>query len=357
MNNLDTYHKVLKQLSKWLPKERITRKRNMALLIVGLQQSDGIHLSKIVRTWHIKSKLPSLVTRLNRFLNNSYVDTWLWYQPLAKQILTSFRNQDVRLIIDCTKIGFGHRLMSVSVAYKKRSLPLIWNVYKGAKGHVKVEEQLKLLNALKPLIPKHSQVYFLGDAGFDSVKLFQWLSRYHWRFVIRQKGRSMVKFQTQDWVKLKHLELKKEQTRSIGWVRITKQHKAGHYWLILHWAKGEDEPWYLLTNFSAKASLIIRLYKIRMWTEEMYGDMKGHGFDIESTHLDDKDRIARLFLAVAFTFVWLIVLGSWLVKRGYRHLIDVKSRRDKSYFRLGDDWIKHCSRLNIPIPVRFQLFW
>jgi len=88
--------------------------------------------------------------------------------------------------------------MSISIAYKKRSLPLIWSVYKGAKGHVKVEEQLKLLNKIRPLIPKHAQVYFLADAGFDSVKLFQWLSRYHWRFVIRQKGRSILRKEQQE---------------------------------------------------------------------------------------------------------------------------------------------------------------
>jgi len=179
MNNLSIYNKVLSQLNKWLPKERITRKRNMALLMSGLQQSGEIHLSKIVQTWHIKSKLPSLVNRLNRFLNNEHVTPWEWYKPLAKQILRRFRGQEVRLIIDCTKVGFQHRLMSVSVAYKKRSLPLIWSVYKGAKGHVKVEEQLKLLKNLVPLIPKHSPVYLLGDAGFDSVELFQWLSKHH----------------------------------------------------------------------------------------------------------------------------------------------------------------------------------
>ena len=355
MNNLAIYHKVLKQINKWLPKERITRKRNMALLIVGLQQSESIHLSKIVRTWHIKSKLPSLVNRLNRFLDNTRVSPWEWYQPLAKQILSGFAHREIRLIVDCTKIGFRHRLMSVSIAYKKRSLPLIWSVHKGAKGHIKVEAQLKLLNRIRPLIPRGAQVYFLADAGFDSVTLFRWLSKYHWCFVIRQKGRSMVKVRSQDWIKLSKLNLEKGQTRSIGWIRITKLHKAGHYWLVLHWAKGEDEPWYLLTNFSAKSSPIIRLYKLRMWTEEMYGDMKGHGFDMEATHLTCKDRIARLFLAVAFTFVWLITLGAWLVKRGFRHLIDVKSRRDKSYFRLGFDWVEHCSRLDIPIPIRFQL--
>lgn len=324
----------------------------MALLILGLQQSGEVHLSKIVRKWPSLSKLPSLVNRLNRFLNNAYIKPWDWYRPLAQSLLEVFADQDLRLIMDCTKVGFNHRLLSISIAYKKRSLPLIWSVHQGAKGHVTVTEQIKLLRHLAPLVSTN-RVYLLADAGFDSTQRMQWLSRQHWRFVIRQNGRSKVGFQGQDWIKLTQLTLKKGQTRCIGWVRITEKHKAGYYWLILHWAKTEDEPWYLLSNFSSSTNTLIRFYKLRMWTEEMYGDMKGHGFDLEATHLDDKDRISRLFLAVAFTFVWLISLGSWLVKRGFRHFIDVKSRRDKSFFRLGWDWLEHCSRLNLTLPIRF----
>jgi len=84
--------------------------------------------------------------------------------------------------------------------------------------------------------------------------------------------------------------------------------------------------------------------------EEMCGDMKGHGFYLEATHLADTDRIFRLVLAVCLTLVWFIILGSWVVKRGFRHLLDHKSRRDKIYFRLGRDWVERCLRLNQPIP-------
>ena len=40
-NNLHTYHKTLQQLQQWLPNERITRMRNMALLMLGLQLSSA----------------------------------------------------------------------------------------------------------------------------------------------------------------------------------------------------------------------------------------------------------------------------------------------------------------------------
>jgi hypothetical protein len=73
--------------------------------------------------------------------------------------------------------------------------------------------------------------------------------------------------------------------------------------------------------------------------------------------LDDADRLSRLVLAVCITFVWFITLGSWVVKRGYRHFFDVKSRRDKSYFRIGWDWIERCLRLGIPIPLKFKPYF
>ena len=192
----------------------------------------------------------------------------------------------------------------------------------------------------------------MGDAGFESVQLLRWLRRQGWSFVIRQNGRTLVRWSGQAWIKLSQLALQKGETRPIGWVRLTQKHDVGWFYLVLHWAKDEDEPWYLVSNRAGPRQLI-RRYRIRMWIEEMYGDMKGHGFDLEATHLADADRISRLVLAVCITFVWFITLGSWVVKRGLRHLLDHKSRRDKSYFRLGWDWIERCLCLDQPVPIHF----
>ena len=61
-NNLQMYHKVLNELCQWNPRERITRTRNMAFLLVGLVQGRGIHLSQIVAQWPgLEAKEPSLV--------------------------------------------------------------------------------------------------------------------------------------------------------------------------------------------------------------------------------------------------------------------------------------------------------
>jgi hypothetical protein len=72
-----------------------------------------------------------------------------------------------------------------------------------------------------------------------------------------------------------------------------------------------------------------------MWIEEMFGDLKAHGFDLESTMLRHFTRLSRLTLAVAFLYVWLLSNGGKFIHAGLRHLVDRKDRRDLSLFQIG----------------------
>jgi hypothetical protein len=345
-NNLHIYHKLKAQFCQWFPKERKTRIKNMALFITGLYLSGNPHLSKIVRKWPTAGKLLSLTNRLWRFLNNPRVEVESWYAPIAQCIVQQLPAGPVILIIDTTKVGFTHRVMTIGVAFKKRTLPLVWSVHRGGKGHISVDEQLTLFKKAAQLMPQKANIWVVGDTEFQSVSLLRWFSRCHWHFVLRQQGKNKVRWGGQPWIKINALPLLQGQTKVIGWVRLTQKHDAGWFWLILHWDPNEDEPWYLISDQSGLSALL-KVYRKRMWIEEMFGDMKGHGFDLETTHLQNADRISRLFLGFCIVFVWLIALGSWVVKRGFRHFVDHKSRRDKSYFRIGWDWVEHCLRLQL----------
>ena len=356
MNNLQYYYKIMSELSQWLPNKRVTQLRNMSLLILGLHMSSSIHLSKIVRKWPLEGKEVSLVNRLRRFLKNPSIEVRNWYEPILLHLLKSFAGQELKLIIDCTKIGFNYRVMMVGLAYKKRSLPLVWSIHRGSRGHTTSQAQIALFRYLRPYLPKTSSVWVMGDCGFEAVDFLNFLRQEGWHFVIRQQGKIMVRWPNQDWIRLADLALKPGQTRYVGWVRLTKKHDAGWFWLILHWEIEEDEPWFLVSDCAGKKTLI-RYYKKRMSIEEMFGDFKGHGFDLEATHLNDPDRLDRLLLAVCITFVWFITLGAWVVKRGYRHFVDHNTRRDKSYFRIGWDWLERCLRLNRPFKLTFHPYF
>jgi hypothetical protein len=72
-----------------------------------------------------------------------------------------------------------------------------------------------------------------------------------------------------------------------------------------------------------------------MWIEEMFGDLKKHGFDLESTMLHTAEHLSRLTLVVAYLFNWLISAGAKIIQRGLRHVVDKKDRRHLSLFQIG----------------------
>ena len=190
-DNLRLYHTMVGQISKYLPDERITRVRNLALFLTGLYLSRKVHLSLIARTWHLPGKIPSLVNRLRRFLDNPRVSVSDYYRPVAESLVSVFRGLPIRLIIDTTDLGFYYKLMTVCIAYRKRALPLAWSVHR-AKGWIAVREQVALLQRVKELIPEGSDVSLVGDCEFQHVPLQSCLEESAWHYVLRQHGRIQV---------------------------------------------------------------------------------------------------------------------------------------------------------------------
>jgi hypothetical protein len=126
-----------------------------------------------------------------------------------------------------------------------------------------------------------------------------------------------------------------------------------HYYrtnLLAHWKRGEERPWLLATSFSTQRETL-RAYRVRMWIEEMFGDFKGHGFNLEDSHLRHFQRLSRLTLAVVLLYVWLLALGSRTIKNGLRSLVDRTDRQDFSIFRIGyniaERWLANAQRLSI----------
>jgi hypothetical protein len=306
----------------------------------------------IADEWHVPGRTPSLVNRLRRFLNNPMVSVRDYYEPVAESLVSAFHDLPIQLVMDTTKLGFDARLLMVGLAYRKRVLPLAWSVHRGKTGWVSGEEHIALLRYVAELIPDGSEVWLLGDCEFQGVPLISWLEDQSWHYVLPQQGK--IKVWKPGWAqsRLADLDLEEGETRYLGWVYLTETYHHGPVSLVLHWEEGEDEPWYLVTDVEA-SWVTIRTYRKRMWIEETYGDMKGHGVDLEETHMRDLDCLSRLVLGVCLVYMWLISLGSWVIKNGKRHMVDKKARRDKSYFRIGWSWLKRRLSQGLSLKLRF----
>jgi hypothetical protein len=133
---------------------------------------------------------------------------------------------------------------------------------------------------------------------------------------------------------------------------LTAKHEYVSH-LLAHWAKGEQNPWLLATTFPT-ARDTLRCYR-RAWTEELFGDLKGHGIDLATTHLDHLLKLSLLTLAVVLLYVWLVARGSQLIKHGQRYLVDRADRRDLSIFQIGLGFIERCLANDRSIRITFRL--
>jgi DDE family transposase len=337
-------------LAQWLTDRCHTRRTNLTWLIVGLYLSRQVQTSAIVQRWPMAVKTTSLTRRLSRFLDNRAIRPAVWFRPVARQLLARAAQQRLTLIVDASKVSAGHQLVMVALAYKKRALPLAWTWVAYAKGSVSTRTQLALFKRVRGLLPEGAQVVLVGDAGFSSVLVLRELEGWGWQYALRQKGWFLIQRTGQTrWERLDSLLTAAGQQVWIAAVCFTakRQHPTA---ILALWQTGYERPWLLTTNLGA-ARDARQAYARRMWIEEMFGDWKGHGWDIETTHLRHPDRLSRLVFALAVLYIWLVLTGERLIKAGWRAWVDRTDRRDLSLFRIGWDVLQRCFTLDRDLPI------
>jgi hypothetical protein len=352
------YHTWIKRLRQLRPGERVTRLRNAAWIVTGIFQSHSVHLSRIA------DKIPGTATtlskarRLARFLNNPAIRVRAWYEPVARNVLNRVVESglEVRLILDGTKIGFGHQLLLVAVAYRRRAIPIAWTWVKGKRGHSSSYKQVALLAYVERLMPSYAEVLVVGDSEFGGVEVLRQLDKWQWRYVLRQKAKHLVKGKGQaTWQRFGDLVVQAGDSVWLASARLTQRH-AYRVNLLAYWKPGEVEPWLLATNL-ATSQATRRAYRRRMWVEETFGDLKKHGFDLETTHLRHFLRLSRLTLLAALLYLWLISLGSRVIKCGQRRLVDRSDRSDLSIFRIGFSMAERYLTNEQPFSIRFRPYF
>jgi len=336
----DTWKRRIMELR---PEQRITQVRNFVWLIVGIFQSRSVCLSRIAGKVPGPAKLLSMTRRLSRLLANPAIRVREWYEPIAREWLARQFSclGEIRLIVDGTKIGCGHQLLIVSLAYRKRAIPIAWTWVKHIRGHSSTPKPLALLAYVRKLIPKGATVFIVGDREFGAVAILRQLDQWRWFYVLRQKGDTLVFLHPEHgWQPFGSYIRQPGQSFWLGRGDLTAKEIYSTN-LLVHWQTGEKEPWCLATNLPDRLTAL-RFYRLRMWIEEMFGDFKKHGFDLESTRLRHFDRLSRLTLAVALLYVWLVSIGARIIRDGLRTVVDRNDRRDLGIFQIGLRFIERC---------------
>ncbi len=339
---------------RW-PHLRVTQRRNLTNLIIGIYLSKSVALNAIALKIPSQAVQVSIQRRMSRILGNSAIRVRDCYDPEIEPLLAEIgKNGVIRILVDGSKVGNNHQLLMVSVAYRRRSVPVVWTWVRAPRGHSSSKKQLALLSYLRKLLPDEAEVLLLGDSEFGAVDVIRQVEKWNWDYVLRQKSSHLVQLADGKWKAFGDFAQKAGESIWLGKGLLTQKH-AHSVNLLAHWKKGEDTPWLLATNLKTRKATI-KGYKVRMWIEEMFGDMKGHGFDLENTRLRDFRKLSRLTFAVALLYFWLIAFGSKIIKLGLRRLVDRNERRDLSIFQIGLRSIERRLTNQERISISFRIY-
>ncbi len=347
----ELYHTWFCRIRQLYPDWRMTLVRNTAWFVTGMYASRSVQLHRIAGHLPGSAQLVSQTRRLSRFLDNAHLPVRTAYAPCARVILQQFAQtrRELVLILDSTKVGSHHQLLLVAVPYRHRALPVAWTWVRQAKGFSSAYKQRALLAHVRTLLPSDCSVVVVGDSEFGAMRLLSQLEAWGWHYVLREKAHHTVRTSEQATPQaLGELCAQPGERRWLSQVWLT-QRQSYRTNLYLYWQFGQRRPWLLATNLSDPVA-VLRVYRDRMAIEELFGDLKRHGVDLEGTHVRHIDRLSRLMFLVTLLYLWLVHLGRRTQLYGQRHWVDRNARRDLSLFQIGWRTVQRCLTNDMPLP-------
>jgi hypothetical protein len=308
-------------------------------MVVGLIEAQCVKLPAWVPFVQGRAQYAqSTQRRFRRWLGNRRIEVTPLYGPLIQQALQGWGKHTVYLALDTSLLWNQYCLIRLSVVYRGRAVPVVWEVIEHGSSSVTHTAYEALLGAVPSLLPAGVKVVFLADRGFADTALLAQLRRLGWHFRIRIKAPFSVVRPGQPVCKVEDFSLASGRALFLHKVAITAE-QFGPVSLALARHTSTGEYWYLVSDEPTTVRTFEE-YGRRFEIEENFLDDKSNGFQLESSLVRDADALTRLCLVVAVATLYLVAQGTQVVAAHKRRWVDPHWLRGNSYLRIGWQWVK-----------------
>ena len=265
-DNLRRYRAIQKAFKQYYPGRStgaVARHlTTLAALISGIVGSKSTQLPHIAMKVPNGTKPESRVKRFARWLDNARILEEMYFLPYAEMLLAHLACETVVLVMDGSVVGRGCAALMIHVIYQGRALPLAWRVRQGPKGHFPEELHIALVDLIQACLPEGARVVLLGDGEFDGTELQKRLHALGWSYVCRTAVRTVTTWQGDPF----RLDVvgsccKPGRLIALSDAYVTRE-AYGPILVLCCWAKGYQDPFYLLSNM-ATAEEACRMYQKR----------------------------------------------------------------------------------------------
>lgn len=322
--------KIFRKADTLMPLKPINlaRKKFMALFVEGLIKGRSVQFIEVANHMSTQSKTDSNVRRIQDFMANYVLD----YEQIA-MLLCCFlpAKGQITLAIDRTNWQFGEcdiNFLVISAYCQGAAIPLWFELLEDKQGgNSNEQERIAVLKACLKLLSNRS-VALLADREFIGSDWVKFLFVSQVDFYIRLRCNTLVS--------------KDGQTRhATDWLGERKKCLLDGVEIHGHWVSlaikrldaKDDEYLIVMTNTFAHRAL--DNYQRRWSIETFFQSVKQRGFRLEDTHLDDLERLRKLFALVAIAFTVCLHIGRWSDQ--HQKPIEIKNHGYKanSFFRHG----------------------
>lgn len=330
MEEVSSLAKELKAHLPWHQARIIFLAQFLLALIVGR----STNLYRVAESFQTTALTESSYRRIKRFFGGyAYC-----YEQLGRVILHWLDLKKFDLCMDRTNWKFGSKYINylvVSVIWQGASIPIAWVCLDKQGGNSNTQERIALMENVFKLIPAEKIVSLLADREFIGKEWFKWLDNNGVTCRLRIKENTQVVGNCGQKINaeqlFRHIKLNQIET----W--HTKRNVSGVY---LYIGARRSLKGLLIVVATQKPETMVEDYRKRWAIETLFGCLKSRGFDLESTHMCDLEKMDKLLGLLALAVAWCLVTGHWQYGKASELPLNKHGRPAKSLFRLGLDVIR-----------------
>ena len=306
------YQKILQLLQETLTEGIDARSlERLALLVIGIiaaKHGAPAQIARALRRLRLSpAQAESLERRIRRLENDPEITAEICVHPFARWHLRYGKPQRLWLIVDATTQEDRVVLLTISVWYRGRALPLVWTIWEantpltGKRFWERVEA---LLTVLEGILPVQVPVIIMADRAFGTPAFIDLVTRRGWQYIVRVQGQTLCCDRVGRVRRVSELAADKHQR---GKMSGSVFKKAG--WreanVVVYQGNSHQAPVCLVSNLPLDWRIYV-YYRRRFGIEAGFRDYKSHGWEWEQGQVTDLAHMQRLLVGMALA-TWVVL--------------------------------------------------
>jgi len=334
-------------------KINLAKKKLMFGIICGIIESRSVVFNEIALTINDEVEVDSNLRRIQLFFAEYQID----YLQVAIILMSFIPKRKLVLCLDRTNWQFGEvdiNILTLTAKYQGVGVPIFFEML-DKRGNSLQTERIDLIEMFVHLFGIKRIKCVIGDREFIGEKWYNYLLNNKIDFYIRILKSHKIEI---NGVIKKSADLLTGKIKSsvknvkVNGVKVN---------IGLKYLNTEDDDKYLIVITNKDPENACQNYQERWSIEVFFQSIKGRGFDIEATHLQDLQRLKKLMALVCIAFVWCLTIGIWNHENVKKISTKNHGYKSKSYFRNGLDKfrkvIKRIDKLFSQFEIIVDVLW